>query len=85
VVQESRKDWRPEDWQNPHNPDDSGTHLPSDPDQIFEAGADAMLEALKAEGWYSTPAVAGTIANKYGSFKFNPTKPCWAVFIPGEE
>jgi hypothetical protein len=41
--------WRPEDWKNPHLPDGSGVSLPSDPEQIFEAGADAILLKLCKE------------------------------------
>lgn len=39
--------WRPEGWENPHT--DAGRF------GSFEAGADAMLEALKKKGAWMTP------------------------------
>jgi len=41
------KGWRPEGWKNPHQ------GLPTD--EIFEAGADALLKALKKKGAWMTP------------------------------
>lgn len=68
--------WRPEGWKNPHSPDGSGTFLPSDPDQIFEAGADAILKALKEKGAWMTPEQMRLLAPDrkypYGHLVFIP-------------
>lgn len=43
--------WRPkEGWKNPHAPDKGGCQHAA----IFEAGADGIVQALKAEGTYIT-------------------------------
>lgn len=60
--------WRPEGWKK-------GDLLSKSPD-IFEAGADAMLEALKEKGAWMTPEQMELLAPErnypYG----------WIVFIP---
>lgn len=48
--------WRPEGWKNPFDglpayPTEAGERIF---ETIFEAGADAILEALKKDGWYLT-------------------------------
>jgi hypothetical protein len=43
------KTWRPEEWNNPYlQQDDAGNYINS---RLYEAGADAMLEALRKEGY----------------------------------
>ena len=44
--------WRPEGWENPHSNLGPGFDLAH---TAFEAGADAMLEALKKKGAWMTP------------------------------
>ena len=42
--------WRPKDWDNPYlQQDDKGDYIDN---RVFEAGANAMLEALEKEGHY---------------------------------
>lgn len=61
--------WRPEGWKNPHTDLASAT---------FEAGADAILEALKEKGVFMTPQQMKVLAPErkypYG----------YLVFIPDE-
>lgn len=57
--------WRPENWGNPYAPAD----YPSGVVSAYEAGADAMLEALRR---------GGTAERQLG-------RDGWLVFIPDEE
>jgi len=63
--------WRPEGWKNPHQ------GLPTD--EIFEAGADAMLKTLKEKGAWMTPEQMKLLApdRKYDYG--------WIVFIPEDK
>lgn len=64
------KGWRPEGWKNPHQ------GLPTV--EIFEAGADALLEALKEKGAWMTPEQMKLLAPDrkypYGYIVFIPTE-----------
>lgn len=46
--------YRPRDWKNPHNTDDSKVCCFM-PQEAYEAGGDAMLEGLKKEGQHKLP------------------------------
>ena len=62
--------WRPKDWKNPYEP--IGADLKKMGNQIaFEAGADALLEALIGNNQLDHIEVMG--------------KKCKVVFIPDEE
>lgn len=62
--------WRPKNWKNPYR----------DPSyrEKFETGADAMLDALKAEGTYT----GDKFSNIMGKLIRN--RKGWLVFIPDE-
>ena len=76
--------WRPETWKNPYQ------HAASIPQNkffnrdyyIYEAGADAMLEALKKEGRYYKWKRIATV--KVPSLYQEQWKG-WFTFIPDEE
>jgi hypothetical protein len=67
--------WRPEGFKNPYYEDTLNPHgcLIRNGYRIFEAGADAMLEALKAKGTYFTEPIE----------PFSKVKG-WIVCIPDE-
>ena len=44
-----KKNWRPKDWSNPYMPKAS-SQIKTEHQVIFEAGADAMLEAIISGG-----------------------------------
>ena len=73
--------WRPDDWKNPYPDPDFGGEIacvcPSIEQIAFEAGADAMLEAL------CTDKNRLDCIDQYG---VEPPKNVrgWLVFIPGE-
>jgi len=93
--------WRPENWKNPWGGEyelDRATLVAKFPDgrcvpevfragleNEFEAGADAMLRALKIESekqktaWQKIGELMGNVIARQ-----NETKGCW-VFIPDEE
>ena len=66
--------WRPKGWKNLW--DKQPSDCLATPSPVWEAGADAMLEALKAKGAYMTPEQMRLLAPdaKYGYG--------WLVFIP---
>ena len=70
--------YRPEKWECPYKPDGGNDEIYCDigaRDQgIFEAGADAMLEAIRKEGIH-TEGEAPTLCHGKG----------WVVFIPDEQ
>lgn len=69
--------WRPDDWEEIRG--DAIGHAPTESTLAFEAGADAMLEALKKRGCLMTPEQMRVLAPDrkypYG----------WLVFIEEEE
>lgn len=70
-----RRHWRPKYWRNPHTAAATGT--PQYPSfQCFEEGANAMLDALKAEASYMTPQQMRLLAPDrqypYGHLVFIP-------------
>ena len=68
--------YRPKNWKNPFK----GVKWTGDDhlvDDAYEAGADAILEALKERGKYNT---AG-----YGTTDFPQAREGWFVFIPDEQ
>ncbi len=69
--------WRPEGWQNSWDKKREENGMASKA-EIFEAGASAMLEALKAKSSFMTPEQMRLIVpdRKY-SFG-------WIIFIPNE-
>ena len=53
---EIKKSWRPQNWKNSYNvfPFGEGTIYQYDEGklyEVYESGADAMLKALKEQGW----------------------------------
>jgi len=66
-------EWRPEGWENPHSNLGPGFDLAY---TAFEAGAEAMLEALKKKGALMTPEQMKLIAPDrqypYGYLVFIP-------------
>ena len=56
-----KNNWRPPNWQNPHpypvrvEHDKRLEHFLSERHKVFEAGADAILEELKATGMPTSP------------------------------
>ena len=65
--------WRPEGWENPHTQLGPGFDLAH---TAFEAGADAMLKALKEKGVWMTPEQMKLLAPDrkypYGHIVFIP-------------
>ena len=85
--------YRPKDWKNPYEPDgcEVSSNQMIDAGEIehnaFEAGADAMLEALKKQGvtdeFYRNED--GEVCNRSGMHLYvlaNPTARGTVVFIP---
>ncbi len=83
--------WRPKGWRNIWK-EDMPTFSLDTPESIkaaeenwmiraeqFEAGADAMLEALKQKGSYFAKGQA------FDGFEFHKTNTGWLVFIPSDE
>jgi hypothetical protein len=74
------RNWRPEGWSNPHEPDGSGTSLPSDPDQVFEAGADAILAAIEAKGQFGRCVASYFSLADHGSRIYTIEIKTWGQF-----
>jgi hypothetical protein len=73
--------WRPEGWDSSKAP---STQFEADSahemlQKVFEAGADAMLEALKSKGAWMTPEQMKLLAPDR-KYPFG-----WLVFIPEKE
>ena len=75
--------WRPDDWKNLH-PDDPREHLRGGPHTAYEAGADAILEALKKDSFTRriTLPASDNLTNDLSDFELK--SPGWLVFIPEE-
>lgn len=74
--------WRPKDWERIKHRHITNTKDSHPMDKMFEAGADAMLEALK-DGKYTTKVKKGQIADSLIGSRFNDD--FLVVFIPEEE
>ncbi len=68
--------WRPADWVKGGNPKIEGVQYHNYDEESFEAGADTMLEALKAEGRDCVSSV--------GKVPKHQNKLGWLAFIPEE-
>jgi len=80
--------WRPPNWENPHK--SIGTAMTAiyyqeDLHKAFEAGADAMLEGLKANSIYLSEHTEIGEAISRGIEMASKHKQGWVVFIPDEE
>jgi len=76
--------WRPKEWGNPNEEYHNVCDVPTVQDaeyEAYEAGADAMLEALKKDKHIMTPAQMELLLpdRKY------PPRNGYLVFIPDEE
>ena len=78
--------YRPKDWKNPHEPDgwEVSSNQMIDAGEIargaYEAGADAMLEKLRGQGWRIE-----TIRDVEIPIPFPTQTKGWLVLIPDEE
>lgn len=84
--------WRPEEWSNPYPKtivdECSGIEVNSGKYPIFEAGADAMLKALRKRGKHITGHGVKTVGDPSGyHYEEDPSTGfgCTEVFIPDEE
>jgi hypothetical protein len=66
----SKKSWRPEGWENPFDYTlcDGNVTVRANPDitKAYEAGADAMLEALRKDGLHVTTSLLTDDENDLG-------------------
>jgi hypothetical protein len=77
----NKKEWRPEGWVNPYlQQDDAGNYIDS---KVFDAGADAILEALRKHATVHL----GIIHNTTVIYPFEIHPPAFGVivFIPDDE
>ena len=81
------KSWRPENWGNPY--DEHSSYVDEFTEDalhdIYEAGADALLGGLKAEGVHmkNDNPVNMTIVQVYGFFR--KCSNGWLVFFPDND
>ena len=79
------KSWRPEGWKNPYRDKPSESCFEY---QVFERGADTMLEALRAIGWRAEQEESQLLL-KYRSlqdmWKCAEMNRTTVVFIPDDE
>lgn len=82
------KKWRPEGWENPHHKEqtiyDPGTDTFWYIDIIFEAGANAMLDALRKQTLDHEITITA-IQNIPSVGLKTPTTPGMWVFVPDDE
>ena len=81
------KNYRPDDWKNPHKEDEPTSQnfkytTAGREAMIFEAGADAMLEALKKSGEKVDRKT--TVTNNWNLETKHQFEKGWYVFIPDE-
>ena len=76
--------WRPENWENKYDKEEWHTEVDWQLEDLaiaYEAGADAMLEALKEGGYRTEYIPTSEMAKNTGKLKFGKG---WLAFIPDE-
>ena len=72
--------YRPKEWRKGIKPSSKNTYTTDDLNRMYEAGADAMLEKLRGQGWRIE-----TIRDVEIPIPFPTQTKGWLVLIPDEE